>query len=223
MKETDTAVDTTRIVDKFMSQNEDGDKKGIGKIMDRLSVEYYLRNLGKKLDHTEITKKVDLDYENEYKRKKEVINRNVRLKVHEEIKRREKILEIKSEVEKKQLEEQVMQRESEKAKREIEELEEKLNKEKEKQKQKLWGETLKEQLDLVFSQGIQNAVKMIDTELDARVEEYKEVLNIGIIKKLQDRKKQLEEIEQMYKNESREKMLSQVEEIDEALKYCKEA
>lgn len=223
VKETDTAVDTTRIVDKFMSQNEDGDKKGIGKIMDRLSVEYYLRNLGKKLDHTEITKKVDLDYENEYKRKKEVINRNVRLKVHEEIKRREKILEIKSEVEKKQLEEQVMQRESEKAKREIEELEEKLNKEKEKQKQKLWGETLKEQLDLVFSQGIQNAVKMIDTELDARVEEYKEVLNIGIIKKLQDRKKQLEEIEQMYKNESREKMLSQVEEIDEALKYCKEA
>lgn len=206
-----------------MSQNEDGDKKGIGKIMDRLSVEYYLRNLGKKLDYTEITKKVDLDYENEYKRKKEVINRNVRLKVHEEIKRREKILEIKSEVEKKQLEEQVMQRESEKAKREIEELEEKLNKEKEKQKQKLWGETLKEQLDLVFSQGIQNAVKMIDTELDARVEEYKEVLNIGIIKKLQDRKKQLEEIEQMYKNESREKMLSQVEEIDEALKYCKEA
>ena len=152
-----------------------------------------------------------------------MINRNVRLKVHEEIKRREKILEIKSEVEKKQLEEQVMQRESEKAKREIEELEEKLNKEKEKQKQKLWGETLKEQLDLVFSQGIQNAVKMIDTELDARVEEYKEVLNIGIIKKLQDRKKQLEEIEQMYKNESREKMLSQVEEIDEALKYCKEA
>lgn len=168
-------------------------------VLDYLTFEHHLSNLGKQFDQKQIIE-IDHQYETRYIAGKREIQDRMQKATIEEINKRKKILDFANERERTQMELQVKKRKQEEAVKQIEELEQQM----ERESAKAVCGYFKKEGTFAIENLHSSLLKEMEKKVEICVRDYIAACNIGIYGKIQDKQKELEKLEEIFHSSSLE-------------------